>query len=166
MTVRAGGWRSLRWGTVAASWAGVFALLHLWWAAGGSWLLASSAGPELAETRPAWFVLIGLVGVAVVLVAAAALGLALARRRVHGRVARLLTALSCLVGAGLLLRGVVVEVVLLTDAGGVATSVGAAQTWLTLALWNPWFALGGLAFAATGIQGRREVQRMHGRGRP
>ena len=149
----------MRWGHLAASWAALFAVLHLSWAAGGSWLLASSAGTELAETRPLWFVLVGLAGVAVVLTAGAVLGLALARRLVSGRAARLLSALSCFVGAGLLLRGVAVEVVLLTDAGGVATTVGAAQTRLTLALWNPWFAFGGLAFLAAGVQGRRDLRR-------
>jgi hypothetical protein len=66
--------------------------------------------------------------------------------------------LICLGGACLLLRGVGIEVVLLTDAGGVATTVGPAQARLSLILWNPWFVVvgGGLAFAAAGIQGGRD----------
>jgi hypothetical protein len=49
-----------------------------------------------------------------------------------------------------------IEVVLLTDADGVATNVGPEQTHLSLILWNPWFVVGGLAFAAAGIQSWRD----------
>jgi hypothetical protein len=37
------------------------------------------------------------------------------------------------------------ELVLLTRAGGLAYSVGPLETRWNLILWNPWFALGGLA---------------------
>jgi hypothetical protein len=145
----------VRFGHLAAAWAPFFALLHVSWALGGSWLLATSAGSALAEDRPAWFVVLGLWGVAVVLLAGAALGLALARPQTSGRATRLGALLGCLAGALLLLRGVAVEVVLLTDAGNVAGTVGEAQTRMSLLLWNPWFVLGGLLFVAAGMQGRR-----------
>ena len=142
-------------GRLAAAWALLFALLHVFWALGGSWLLASSAGSTLAEDRPMWFVVLGLWGVAVVLLAGAALGLALARSRASGRATRLGAFLGCLTGACLLLRGVAVEVVLRTGAGGVADNVGEAHTRMSLLLWNPWFVLGGLLFVVAGVQSRR-----------
>ncbi len=142
-------------GRLAAAWALLFASLHVFWALGGSWLLATSAGSSLAGDRPTWFVVLGLWGVAVVLLAGAALGLALARPRTSGRGPRLGAFLSCLAGACLLLRGVGVQVVLLTDAGDVAGNVGEAQTRMSLVLWNPWFVLGGLLFVAAGVQSRR-----------
>ena len=145
----------MRFGHLAAAWALLFALLHVFWALGGSWLLATSAGSALAEDRPAWFVVLGLWGVAVVLLAGSALGLALARPRTSGRATPLGAFLGCLAGALLLLRGVAVEVVLLTDTGDVAGNVGEAQTRMSLLLWNPWFVLGGLLFVAAGVQSRR-----------
>jgi Protein of unknown function (DUF3995) len=140
------------WGVVAAVWCALFALLHLFWALGGSWLLSSSAGTELARDRPLWFVIGGLWGVAVLLVLGAVYDVALARRRFRGRIARPAALLSVLVGAGLLLRGFAVQVILLTDVGGVASSVGPAQTHLSLLVWNPWFVVGGAFFVAAGIQ--------------
>lgn len=145
--------RGPRWGYLASLWASLFALLHLFWALDGSWLLRSSAGAVLARDRPTWFVIVGLWGVALLLAAAVALGLTLARGRISGRAERLLALLSGLVGACLLLRGLGVELLLLTDAGGIASNVGQGQTRLSLVLWNPWFVIGGLAFAAAGAQG-------------
>lgn len=84
--------------------------------------------------------------------------MALAQRRIGGRAARLVIMLSSLGGALLLLRGVAVQVMLLTDAGGVASNVGEQQTRVSLVLWNPWFVLGGLLFAATGIQSWRDLR--------
>lgn len=150
--VTAGG---ISFGHLAAAWALLFAVLHVYWALGGSELLASSAGPVLAEERPTWFVVLGLWGGSALLLAGAALGLAIARRRAGGAAARPWALLSCLVGAFLLLRGVGVSVVLLTDAGGVASNVGEAQARMSLLLWNPWFVVGGVLFVAAGIQGRR-----------
>jgi hypothetical protein len=118
--------------------------------------LASSAGITLATERPTWFLLLGLWGVALTLLAGASIGFALARRRTSGRSARLMALLSSLAGVCLLLRGVAVEVALLTDVGGVAGNVGPEQTHISLILWNPWFALGGLLFSAAGLQSWRE----------
>jgi len=148
-----------RWGYLASLWASLFALLHLFWALGGSWLLASSAGAVLARDRPTWFVIVGLWGVALLLVVGVALSLTLARRRIGGHAERLLALLSVLVGACLLLRGLGIELLLLTDTGGIASNVGPEQTHLSLVLWNPWFVIGGLAFAAAGVQGWLERER-------
>lgn len=40
----------VRWAYSALAWASLFSALHIYWAVGGSWLLATSAGPELTRT--------------------------------------------------------------------------------------------------------------------
>lgn len=51
---------AVRWGVLAAGWAAAFAVLHVYWALGGSAGLAGSAGEQLATERPGWFVAVGL----------------------------------------------------------------------------------------------------------
>lgn len=60
-------------GRAAALWCIAFAALHLFWAFGGSAGLASSAGRDLANRRPTNFVVLGLYGVALVLLCGVAL---------------------------------------------------------------------------------------------
>lgn len=55
----------------------------------------------------------------------------------------------------LLVRAVGVEVLLLTDATHVDASLSAGQRLWTLALWNPWFAVGGAAFAGAAFAAGR-----------
>lgn len=143
------------WGRAAASWAGLFALVHLYWALGGSVGLAESAGRTLAQERPLGFVLTGLYGVALALAVAAALGLLLTRDRSP----RLLPLCGFTVSAVLLLRAGVVEALLLTDAGYGGGDIGAAQRFWSLVLWNPWFLVGGVlfGFAAAGARRRRPL---------
>ncbi|WP_299952516.1 DUF3995 domain-containing protein [uncultured Modestobacter sp.] len=131
-----------RWGWVAAGWAVAFAVLHVFWALGGSVGLASSAGDRLAAERPGWFVAGGLWGVAVLLLVAAGLAVALARARRR----RLLVLAGAAVGLLLLLRGVGIEVLLLSGAYDGNAAMSDAQRHWSLVLWNPWFVLGGLAF--------------------
>ena len=147
---------SRRWGWVAAAWAVAFAGLHVYWAMGGTVGLAESAGARLAEERPTWFVVGGLYGVAATLLTAAALAVALARVRITDR-RRLLPLLGLGLAAVLLLRAVVVEVLLLSDAGYGKGAVSADQRWWSLVLWNPWFLAGGATFAlaALGARSRR-----------
>jgi hypothetical protein len=57
------------WGYLACMWCVLFAALHIYWAAGGEAGSASSAGVDIATQRPLWFVLFGLWGVAVLLLA-------------------------------------------------------------------------------------------------
>ncbi|RLV49066.1 DUF3995 domain-containing protein [Nocardioides mangrovicus] len=138
---------TLRWSTsCAVGWCLVFACLHLYWAVGGSVGLSSSAGQELATTRPVVFVVAGLYGVAVLLVCGGVLAVAVARDCLGARRLLLLQTLAGLLGAGLLLRGVLLEGVLLADLGGVREQVGPLETRWSLAIWNPWFALGGVVF--------------------
>ena len=124
------------------------------WALG----LAESAGRELAAERPLWFVAAGLYGVALALVAAAGLGVLLARSPLTGRAGPLLPLLGAGVAVLLLVRAVGIQALLLTDAGYGGGAVSPAQRWWTLLLWNPWFLFGGLLFGlAAGAARRRSL---------
>jgi hypothetical protein len=128
---------------------------HIYWAIGGDVGLASSAGIDLAARRPDAFVLLGLWGVALMLLVGAAFSVGLARWRSPSGLRRGMVVLGWLVGTVLLARALLLELVLLTGAGGVASSVGPLETRWSLILWNPWFALGGLAL----ILATRQFQR-------
>ncbi|HEY3501871.1 MAG TPA: DUF3995 domain-containing protein [Actinocatenispora sp.] len=136
----------------AIAWCGVFAAAHVFWGLGGDAGLASSAGAALARQRPLPFVLFGLWGVAVLLLAGAAL-VGWSTSATLPRRARALCAAS-IVGVGLLLlaRAVLVELVLAANAGGVRDTVGPAEARWSLLLWNPWFALGAAFFLAVGFR--------------
>ena len=144
---------SRRWGYAAAGWAAAFAVLHLYWALGGTVGLAESAGRRLAEERPVEFVLGGLYGVAVALLVAAALGTALARAPVTGR-RPLLPVLGAGVAVVLVVRAVVVAVLLMADPGFGDGDITAAQRTWTLWVWNPWFLLGGILFGLAALAAR------------
>jgi Protein of unknown function (DUF3995) len=131
-----------RWGLVAAGWAVLFAAVHVFWALGGSAGLASSAGTELAAERPDWFVVVGLWGVAALLLVAAALGVALARAPAR----RALVLAGGAVGLLLLVRGLGVEALLLAGVYDANGAISSGQRHWSLVLWNPWFVVGGLAF--------------------
>ncbi|ARF54445.1 DUF3995 domain-containing protein [Streptomyces gilvosporeus] len=133
------------WGRIACIWAVAFAALHFYWALGGSRGLSVSAGP-LAETRPAWFVAVGLWGVGLLCLVAGVLGWLLARPRPRGLFGRAVRALGWCACAVLLARGLAVEALLLTDPAGHEVNVSPEQRLWTLVLWNPWFLIGGLVF--------------------
>ncbi|MEC3976811.1 DUF3995 domain-containing protein [Amycolatopsis sp. H20-H5] len=139
--------RSFHWGYPAVGWAVVFASVHFFWALGGEAGLDISAGQQLAAERPGWFVAGGLWGVGCLCLIGALAAFGLTRRSVSGLRRRLLTLLGYGVGALLLLRGIGIEVLILADAPGIDVSVGSAQRFWTLVLWNPWFVLGGVLFA-------------------
>ncbi|WP_405750488.1 DUF3995 domain-containing protein [Streptomyces sp. NBC_00012] len=144
------------WGRIACTWAVAFAGLHFYWALGGAWGLSVSAGP-LAEERPGWFVAVGLWGVGMLCLVGGVLGRLLARPGLGGLAGRAVKALGWCVCAVLLMRGITVEVLLLTGTAGPEMDVSPEQRLWTLTLWNPWFLVGGLAFglAARGF-GRAE----------
>lgn len=134
----------------SATWCALFAALHLFWALGGGTGLASSAGRDLAERRPTGFVVFGLYGVSVVLIAAVVILTVAAGWGRSPTWSRYATAVVALVGALLLLRGVVLEILLGLDSGGLRATVGSLETHWSLILWNPWFALGGVLFLWAG----------------
>lgn len=143
------------WAYLACAWCVVFAAVHLYWAMGGDAGLASSAGTALATRRPLSFVVFGLWGTALVLLVGAAFSIGLARWRPYGGLRRWMVILGFLVGVALLVRGLLLEVVLLAGVGGVASAVGPLETYWSLILWNPWFMLGGLLLILAAHRFRR-----------
>ncbi|WP_251091687.1 DUF3995 domain-containing protein [Streptomyces sp. Caat 7-52] len=144
------------WGRLACLWAIAFAGLHFYWALGGDVGLSVSAGPLAAE-RPLWFVVAGLWGVGALCLLGALLAWLLARSRLRGVPALLARWQGWGVSALLLARGIGVEVLLLTDTTHLSTSVSVGQRAWTLALWNPWFIAGGVAFALAALRSRRDI---------
>ncbi|MFV0131525.1 hypothetical protein ACLGI4_28085 [Streptomyces sp. HMX112] len=55
----------------------------------------------------------------------------------------------------LLVRGIGIEMLLLTNTTHLDSSVSVGQRAWTLALWNPWFIAGGLAFGLAACRARR-----------
>lgn len=139
------------WGRIACTWAVTFAVLHFYWALGGGWGLSVSAGP-LAEERPGWFVVVGLWGVGMLCLVGGMLGWLLARPRPHGLAGRAVKTLGWCACAVLVVRSIAVEVLLLSDAAGQEIDVSPEQRLWTLALWNPWFLVGGLVFGLAARQ--------------
>ncbi len=122
-----------------------------YWALGGSWGLSVSAGP-LAVERPGWFVVVGLWGVGMLCLVGGVLGWLLARPRPRSLAGRAVKALGWCVCAVLLVRGIAVELLLLTATAGQETGVSPEQRLWTLVLWNPWFLVGGLVFGMAARQ--------------
>lgn len=147
---------SALWGHLACLWASVFAGLHFYWAVGGEVGLGISAGP-LATERPLWFVVAGLWGVGALCLLGALLARLLAGSRLRGVPALLARWLGWGVSALLLARGIGIEVLLLTHTTHLDTSVSVGQRVWTLALWNPWFIAGGLAFGLAALRSRRHT---------
>ena len=147
---------STLWGRIACWWALAFAGLHFYWAVGGEVGLSISAGP-LATERPLWFVVAGLWGVGALCVLGALLAWLLARSRLRGVPAQLARWLGWGVSALLLARGIGIEVLLLTNATHLEGSVSVGQRAWTLALWNPWFIAGGLAFGLAALRSSRHT---------
>ncbi len=90
----------------------------------------------------------GLWGVGLLCLIGSAIALGLRRRGVRGPRWRLLQLLGFAICALLLVRGVLVEVLLLAGVSAVG-EVSAAQKFWTLTVWNPWFILGGVLFGMT-----------------
>ncbi|MGW9043397.1 DUF3995 domain-containing protein [Streptomyces lydicus] len=147
---------SALWGRLACFWAAAFAGLHFYWALGGAVGLSISAGP-LAGERPLWFVVAGLWGMGALCLLGALLAWLLAGPGLRGVPARLARWLGGGVSVLLLARGIGIEVLLLTDAAHLNTAVSVGQRAWTLALWNPWFVAGGLAFGLAALRSRRHA---------
>ncbi|MEV0438721.1 DUF3995 domain-containing protein [Streptomyces spectabilis] len=148
---------SVLWGRIACLWAAAFAGLHFYWAVGGDAGLRVAAGPLAAE-RPLWFVAAGLWGVGALCLLGTLLAWLLARPGAGVVPALWARWLGRGVSALLLVRGIGLEVLLLTGAAHLDSSVSAAQKAWTLALWNPWFIAGGLAFGLATLTRRPGVR--------
>jgi len=71
------------------------------------------------------------------------------------RMSRVAGVAVVVVGAALAIRGVALQVLLATNTGGLRATIGPLETRWSLALWNPWFAIGGALFLWTAIRIRR-----------
>lgn len=147
--------RQWRWGYVACAWAAAFAIVHLYWGLGGRAGLDVSAGPALASKRPAWFVVVGLFGVCAALLVGAAVAVLLER---SWRWRRLLALLGWTASAILLLRGIGLELLMVTGAVHAGNGITGAQLRWTWLVWNPWFIVGGICFTMASIQFGRRVR--------
>jgi hypothetical protein len=152
--------RQRHWGYIAGGWAAAFAIVHLYWGLDGQVGLAASAGPRLASERPAWFVVVGLFGVCVLLLVGVAVAVLLER---SWRWPRLLSLLGWTASAILLLRGIGLELLMVTGAVQAGDGITADQFRWTWLVWNPWFIVGGVCFTMASIQfGRRVHQHLAG----
>ncbi len=118
-------------------WCGLIACLHLFWALGGLIGLASSAGHDLAERRPVSFIIFGLFGVALCLLIGIAVIAITQSARIARRWRHAAAVLLAVVGVGVAIRGVALELLLATNAGGLRASVGPLETHWSLVLWSP-----------------------------
>ncbi|MFD8197543.1 DUF3995 domain-containing protein [Streptomyces wuyuanensis] len=148
--------RSTVWGRIACGWAVSFAALHFYWGLGGDVGLGVSAG-TLASERPLWFVVAGLWGVGGLCLLGGGLARLLTRSDLRRTPAALVRWVGWGVSAVLLTRGIGVEVLLLTGAAPVDASVSEEQRAWSLALWNPWFIAGGLAFGLATLRAGRNA---------
>jgi len=99
------------------------------------------------------FVIFGLVGVAMCLVVGVGVIAVTQSSRIAERWRHAATVLLAVVGVGLAIRGVSLEVLLAMNVGGLRASVGPLETYWGLVLWNPWFVLGGALLIVTAICG-------------
>ena len=124
-----------------------------YWTLGGTALLDTVGGAleRLARDRGLAAVMLGC-GVTVAKCAAGGLALALLRRRSPS-----LTTLAVVGGIALALYGAVLTIagaLILSGAVDVAAENEHALRWHVM-LWDPWFALWGIALAVTGLMARR-----------
>lgn len=100
----------------------------------------------------------GLFGVAVLLLAGMVLIMVTIGRIGPRRLSRLAAVATAVVAVIVLTRGIALEILLATDAGGLRTAIGPLETRWSLAVWNPWFALGGALFMLTAVQALRPAR--------
>lgn len=103
------------------------------------------------------FVVFGLFGVAVLLLAGMALVMITSGWIGPERASGVAGVVVAVVGVAMLIRGVAVEVLLATDTGGLRAAVGPLESRWSLAVWNPWFAIGGALFLWTALRARRRA---------
>ncbi len=102
--------------------------------------------------------MVGLYGVAALLLFGAVLIWVAATQRLEERLRRIVTWLVAIAGVGLFVRGAALEVILAVDLAGVRRQVGELESHWSLILWNPCFILGGILFiaaAALPLRGNR-----------
>lgn len=149
---------------IAATWAILFAIPHIYWGAGGrtglAWSLATKGPAEVDLINDRSFQIAGLWGVAVLLGLAAVIALAMVRpwgeRIPHWLVSVAAFGVStvCLLRS-LFYSGFVVSTLRLT--GVIDISANADRDWFIwdLILWSPWFLLASVLFAGAALTYRQ-----------
>ena len=139
----------------ACAWALIFALPHLYWALGGRtglrFSLALHGSREEAVIRDPWFVATGLWGVAGLCILGAVV--ALAAVRPSGRViprwillAVAWSACAITVVRALLWPGFIRSTLYVTGTVSLPADIDPSWIRWDLALWSPWFLVGGILF--------------------
>lgn len=139
-------------GYAAAAWAFAFAALSFYWGLGGR-AGTSTLGPALvAMADDPWFVALGLWGVGLVKAIGGLVALALVQPWGRAIPRRLLIALAWAGGAVALLYGAALFVqhgLMLAGVLPIPAGLGRTAARWHLALWDPWWMLGGLLFIFT-----------------
>jgi hypothetical protein len=141
----------------------LYAAVSLYWALGGTWLLATVGGALQQQTRAGTPILVLAVWAAVVIKTVAAVLPLLAIRRVTNSGWNKAVSLLAWIEAGILtVYGLVLTVVgMLVQIGTIHLSAGAdrrALAWHTY-LWDPWFLIWGLLVAGALRRGRHPHSR-------
>jgi hypothetical protein len=135
--------RAALWCGLAAAWSLLFAALHFYWAASGRAGLGAQAGAADAALRQAWFAGYNLIAAALA-VLGSFVAVGLARRWGGARLRRLLLAAAAVGCIALILRGALGVVLLLAD---LLRGRYDETTPVLLVAIEPWFVLGGIAYA-------------------
>jgi len=133
------------WALLAAAWSVIFAAPHLYWATGGRAGLGTQTAAANAALGRTWFVLYNL-AVAALALGGTLVALLITVSRVGARARRRFGAAAGAAGVVLLVRGAVGLALL---AVGVLRGEGSATPLLLLAI-EPWFVIGGIAYAGLG----------------
>jgi hypothetical protein len=146
--------RRSRWCWAVVGWCLVFAAPHFYWAAGGRAGLGSqTAAADTALGQP-WFAAYNLTA-GVLGILGAALALALARAWGTRRLRGWMLTVAVLASSVLVIRGLVGMALLATDVGRGAFDTQIPPVLLAI---EPWFLLGGVAFALMVRERRGEVR--------
>ena len=151
--------RRAEWAAYAAfGWAGLFAALSFFWAAGGRTGL-HPLEQAATSSGPVWIAVNLSAGVLKVL--AGLLAVALVRSRGQKRYRKLLFIATWMLGVGICLYG---GLGLISDVLHVTGVINdpATRKWFFwyLVLWDPWWVLGGVLFLATAWFARRRDMEM------
>ena len=150
-TARTSSSSELLWALLAGAWSVIFATPHFYWALGGRAGLGAQTAAADAALQQGWFAAYNLTAGCLGLLGAA-MALVLANRWVGQRMHRWLMIASMAACAGLLLRGILGLTLL-----GVSLFRGTLdrETPALLLAIEPWFVLGGLAYAGMALSQRR-----------
>ncbi len=149
-TARTSSSSGLLWSLLAGAWSVIFAAPHFYWALGGRAGLGAQTAAADAALQQGWFAAYNLTA-GCLGVLGAAMALVLANRWGGQRMHRWLMIASVAACAGLLLRGILGLTLL-----GVSLLRGTLdqETPALLLAIEPWFVLGGLAYAGMALSQR------------